>query len=100
MPRKPSRRAFGRAVVLGVVAGLALLSVSPLAQAANGSATYTYDALGRVASVSYDTGIIIIYTYDANGNRLSQTINVNTVTLTWTATVNPCSLNCWGAALW
>ncbi len=65
-----------------------------------GAATYAYDALGRVVSVVYDTGVIVYYTYDANGNRLSQTVNVNTATLTWTATANPCTANCWGGVLW
>lgn len=46
------------------------------AVAANGSVAYTYDALGRVTTASYDTGVCIIYTYDPNGNRLSETINV------------------------
>jgi YD repeat-containing protein len=68
--------------------------------AANGAVTYTYDALGRLTSASYDTGVFIYYTYDANGNRLSQVINVNSGTLTWTATVTPCTANCWGGALW
>lgn len=70
------------------------------AYAANGSVTYTYDALGRVVTASYDTGVIVIYTYDANGNRTQQVINVNTATLTWTATSTPCTSNCWGAGLW
>ena len=67
--------------------------------AANGSVTYTYDALGRVSTVSYDTGVIVIYTYDANGNRLSQVINVNTLPLCLgtTAHGNPIT---WGAGLW
>jgi YD repeat-containing protein len=56
------------------------------AEAANGSVAYTYDALGRVISASYDTGVIVLYTYDANGNRTQQTINVNTATLCWDTT--------------
>jgi YD repeat-containing protein len=71
-----------------------------LARAANGSVVYTYDALGRVLTASYDTGVIVIYSYDANGNRTQQVINVNTATLTWTATATPCTSNCWGAGLW
>ena len=31
--------------------------------------TYTYDTLGRLATVTYDNGNEIIYTYDAAGNR-------------------------------
>jgi YD repeat-containing protein len=44
--------------------------------AANGSVVYTYDALGRVLTASYDTRVIVIYTYDANGNRTQQVVNV------------------------
>ena len=61
--------------------------------AANGAVVYTYDALGRITTATYDTGVIVIYTYDSNGNRLSQTINVNTSTGTWG------SFN-WGSANW
>ncbi len=46
------------------------------AHAVNGSVSYGYDALGRVVTASYDTGVCIVYTYDANNNRLSETINV------------------------
>jgi YD repeat-containing protein len=45
--------------------------------AANGSVAYTYDALGRVTTASYDTGVCVIYTYDPNGNRLSETVLVS-----------------------
>jgi YD repeat-containing protein len=86
-----------RALVLGLV--LTLCGIGA-AQAANGSVSYTYDALGRVITASYDTGVIVIYTYDANGNRTQQVIKVNTATLTWTAASNPCTSNCWGAGLW
>ena len=79
---------------------LSFLAGSTAAKAANGSVTYTYDPLGRIASASYDTGVLIYYTYDANGNRLSQVVNVNSGALTWTATTTPCTSNCWGGALW
>jgi YD repeat-containing protein len=85
------------AMCLGVMANFL---ADHSARAANGSVTYTYDALGRVLTASYDTGVIVIYTYDANGNRTQQVINVNTATLTWTATATPCTANCWGAGLW
>lgn len=85
--------AFGLIVSCGLIAG-------DVAFAANGSVTYTYDALGRIATASYDTGVFVIYTYDANGNRLSQTVNVNTAPLQWAATSTPCTSNCWGGALW
>lgn len=95
-PRKQTSRL---ALALGV-AGLLWLSGLGAASAANGSVQYTYDGLGRVTSVSYDTGVIILYTYDANGNRTQQVINVNTSTLQWTTTSTPCTANCWGAAIW
>lgn len=68
--------------------------------AANGSVVYTYDALGRISTASYDTGVFVIYSYDANGNRTQQVINVNASTLTWTSATIPCTSNCWGGALW
>ena len=85
------------ALLLGFILGL---FCSGAGKAANGSVIYTYDALGRIASASYDTGVIIIYSYDAAGNRTQQVINVNTGTLTWTASTTPCTSNCWGAGLW
>ncbi|MDF0678248.1 MAG: RHS repeat protein [Nitrosomonas sp.] len=50
------------------VATLLGLSVSVFA----GSVSYTYDALGRVKTTTYSNGVIITYTYDAAGNRVSQ----------------------------
>lgn len=69
---------FGRGVVIALSALCAAFAFGfvTLAEAANGSVAYTYDSLGRVTTASYDTGVCIIYTYDANGNRLSETINV------------------------
>ena len=34
--------------------------------------TYTYDALGRVITLTYDNGTKITYAYDAAGNRTTQ----------------------------
>lgn len=52
-----------------------------------------------MVSVTYDTGMIVYYTYDANGNRTSQVINVNTLSLCLGSSAhgNPTS---WGAGLW
>lgn len=36
-----------------------------------GSATYTYDNLGRVTKVTYSNGKSITYNYDAAGNRIT-----------------------------
>ena len=38
------------------------------------SATYTYDALGRLIQVSYDNGTVVIYSYDAAGNCTGQVV--------------------------
>jgi uncharacterized protein RhaS with RHS repeats len=66
------------AVVACLIASTILSPSSiSVADAANGSVAYTYDALGRIITASYDTGACIIYSYDANGNRLSETINVS-----------------------
>lgn len=77
----------------------AILAVSQMAMAANGSVTYTYDALGRILTANYDTGVFVSYTYDANGNRTQQVINVNTnpLCLGTSAHGNPTT---WGAGLW
>jgi YD repeat-containing protein len=37
------------------------------------TALYTYDALHRLIRVTYADGSVIRYTYDAAGNRLTQT---------------------------
>lgn len=56
---------------------LGLLQAAP-AFAANGSVAYAYDALGRISTASYDTGVCVIYNYDAAGNRTAQTVKVGT----------------------
>jgi YD repeat-containing protein len=35
------------------------------------TATYTYDNLGRVKTVTYTNGTVITYNYDSMGNRTS-----------------------------
>jgi YD repeat-containing protein len=40
---------------------------------ADGSVIYRYDAAGRLVAASYNNGLCVIYTYDANSNRLSET---------------------------
>lgn len=72
-----------------VFSALTLVS-SDVGRAANGSASYTYDALGRVVTTLYDTGICVIYSYDANGNRTSQATDVGGMPLTPT----------WGGGTW
>jgi YD repeat-containing protein len=78
----------GSIVILSAVALLGMSGTGPVL-AANGSVAYTYDALGRVTTVSYDTGVCLIYSYDANGNRTSETVNVGTG-----------STSVWGTGVW
>ena len=50
--------------LLTLLAGAALLfSVSASAE------SYTYDALGRLTSVTNDSGVTTYYCYDRSGNR-------------------------------
>jgi YD repeat-containing protein len=45
------------------------VAVLASANALAGSATYTYDNLGRLTRIAYSNGVVITYTYDAAGNR-------------------------------
>lgn len=84
--------------IVCAVFAVSIFGALSLAHAANGSVAYTYDALGRVTTASYDTGVCIIYSYDPNGNRLSETINV---TAAGTTGVWGCfNWNASGGALW
>lgn len=67
---------------------LAIGLLSP--RAADANVTYGYDALGRVVTALYDNGRCTVFTYDAVGNRTSQT------------TANPpqSPVPRWGTATW
>ena len=82
-----------RGVMLALMTALLVLIGATPAVAGNGSVTYSYDSLGRLLSANYDTGVMILYSYDANGNRTQQVINVNTTTGVWGSFS-------WGQALW
>ena len=43
-----------------------------------GAVSYSYDALGRVATANYDNSVFIQYTYDAAGNRTQQVVTTGT----------------------
>ena len=48
--------------------------------AASQTTTYKYDSLNRLSQVIYpDSSIIVKYTYDAVGNRISKNVTLNTV---------------------
>ncbi len=62
----PARaRVWALPVVVALSAICALLPVSARA----GSTEYKYDSLGRLTEISYGTGVILKYVYDAAGNR-------------------------------
>ncbi len=46
-----------------------LISNYPSSLAASDSVSYTYDALGRLITITFANGTIITYSYDAMGNR-------------------------------
>lgn len=87
-----------------IVSTIILTSVAvpgPAVYGGNGSVTYTYDALGRVTSMSYDTNVLVYYFYDANGNRTNQVVNTNTQSLCLGTSVHtPPNPTTWGAGLW
>src|SRR5689334_17298647 len=61
-----------------VLASTAFCAAASPAVAGNGSVTFTYDAVGRVTSAVYDTGVTLQYSYDAAGNRTQQVLVVGT----------------------
>jgi YD repeat-containing protein len=54
---------------------IAMIAVASFAtkDASGAGVAYTYDTSGRVISALYDNGMCVSYSYDANGNRTSQT---------------------------
>jgi len=64
------KRYVKRMVFFGCVFAGLICASTP---AAADTITYTYDSLGRLATI-YDatTGVTVTYTYDLNGNRLTQ----------------------------
>lgn len=86
--RKP-RRQERVARYVGILAALAwamALLMAPVPSFAEGTAYYTYDELGELATVLYGNNVCTAFIYDASGNWTSQT----------TAAAAPV----WGAAPW
>lgn len=52
-----------------------------------GSATYKYDALGRLSEVTYGSGVVVKYAYDAAGNRVTDKTTGSQVTSPATAAI-------------
>lgn len=50
---------------------LALLGATAAPAVQAGSATHTYDSLGRLVKVVYSNGVVVSYSYDAAGNRIT-----------------------------
>jgi len=57
-----------------IVSGIVLLFACP---AIGSTITYEYDDLNRLIEVRYPDGVVILYTYDAVGNRQSKTVNLD-----------------------
>ena len=54
-----------------------------------GITSYTYDVLNRLSSVTEPSGKVTSYTYDASGNRATQTVVLGTDTTITTYTYDP-----------
>jgi hypothetical protein len=65
-----NRRPYSKAFLLAAAAAMVGIGLS---QPASASVTYGYDPLGRVNTALYDNGVCVVYAYDMNGNRTSQT---------------------------
>lgn len=58
------------------------------------SVVYTYDTMGRIRTASYDNGVCVTYSYDANGNRTAQSnVSGSSGTPTWGSGI-------WGCFPW
>lgn len=63
--RTPTVGAGIRLMAVAAMLGLALPALA-------GAVSYTYDTLGRLKTATYSNGVVVTYTYDAAGNRVSQ----------------------------
>jgi hypothetical protein len=75
-----------------IVAALAMVLSILVSDASGAGVSYTYDPSGRVTSAIYDNGMCVTYSYDAAGNRTTQT-NATAVPAAWGA-------GAWGCFAW
>jgi YD repeat-containing protein len=85
--QKSSR--VSRKLAIGIVACLTMSWPAAL-KAQTATASYTYDAAGRIAAILFSDGTCIAHTYDANGNR--------TGTIITKASAPESSI--WGSGVW
>lgn len=80
-----------RRSAFAIAVGALIAAFSGLGQTALAQNTYsyTYDALGRISTVTYPNGAVVTYTYDAAGNRTARSV----VGTTWGQFT-------WGSAKW
>jgi len=60
-----------RSELIGAISTAALMVVQPAVAA---TITFTYDALGRLATVTYPNGTVVTYSYDSVGNRTARAV--------------------------
>lgn len=71
--------------------GLACAFLAAGMNSAAAANSYSYDRLGRLTSAFYESGLCVVYSYDANGNRTAITsISVPPGTPTWGAATFGC----------
>jgi YD repeat-containing protein len=69
------------------------LAIAVASGGATSSVDYRYDPLGRIVTAHYDDGLCVVYAYDQNGNRTSQTNSTGSGSSTWGSGV-------WGCFTW
>lgn len=83
MLRARHTRGIGiRSLAAALMIGNLALWPTETSMAADASVTYQYDAAGRLVGASYNNNLCIAYTYDLNGNRLSETTSACTTAAT------------------
>jgi hypothetical protein len=78
--------------LMGFVCAIGIAFNASASFAASGAITYTFDALGRISTATYNTGVILSYSYDLSGNQTQvQVTYTHPVALPVSASVWPTS---------